>query len=245
MEWNLVMSLLTFLAILVALFGRDWVDWLKRPNLQLSFNMGDNSYFHEILLPLFQHGNYVHYSEGRNCLLKISNVGRQPLFFLKTQTALAVEAKVTYVVHGGQKHTYHPTYLKWSGADEERPVSIIAGSHHFLDFIKFYNYEHDLWIEEAGLVGHLKKSAIRADSAPVPLPKTRIYFEPWFPQYYQGITKTFDGDETYKIYFVINGENCGPYKYVAVMKWSKAGWDKPRIEIRESTFLEERERGLH
>ena len=45
MDWLLF---LTFLAVLIALFGADFVKWLKRPNLKLSFDRNDKSHWHRL-----------------------------------------------------------------------------------------------------------------------------------------------------------------------------------------------------
>ena len=119
---------LTLLAILVALFGREFIIFLKRPSLQPSFISEDASYFYENLFPLFTHGGHKHFSKGKSCLLKVSNPKRKRLFFLTTETAKGCEAKITYIFHDGKKFTYHPSWLKWSGVEEEKPVSIMPGS---------------------------------------------------------------------------------------------------------------------
>lgn len=226
---------LTLLAILVALFGREFVLFLKRPSLEPSFIAEDISYFHDILFPLFKHGDYEHYSKGKNCLLKISNLKKKRLLFLTTETAKVCEAKITYIFHNDKKYTYHPTWLKWSGVEKEKPVSIMSGSHHFLDFIRFYNYEDELLIEDSSSPSGVKKSAIHPSSPPAgsPLPKERIYFELWVPQYHMGITKRFFAEGTYKIHFVLNAENCDPCEYVAILKWSRSEWDKVNLSIQK------------
>jgi hypothetical protein len=227
---------LTLLAILVALFGREFVQYLKRPILKPDFVADDSSYFHEIHFPLFKHGRHMHYSKGRNCLLKISNPKRMLLPFLTTDTAKGCEVKITYIFDKDRnlKHTYHPTWLKWSGIEEEKPVSIMSGSHHFLDFIRFYNYEDTLWIEDDYVTMGFTKSAIPPSSPPAenPLPEEKLYFQPWIPGRHSGIKKFFSGSGTYDIHFVINAENCDPQEYVATLKWSRSNWDKSKIEIR-------------
>jgi len=224
---------LTLLAILVALFGREFVSYFKKPILEPSFLPEDVSYFHEILFPLFKHGGHQHYSKGRNCLLKICNPKRKRLLFLKSETAKNCEAKITYIYHDDKKYTYHPTWLKWSGVEEEKPVSIMSGSHHFLDFLRFYNYEDDLWIRDNSFPNGVKKSAIHPSSPPAdsPLPEERLYFEPWVSPRYGGIAKLFLTGGTYKIHFVLNAENCDPNEYTATLKWTRSTWDKIDLTI--------------
>lgn len=225
----------TLLAILVALFGREFVLFLKRPSLEPSFIAEDNSYFHEILFPLFMHGGHQHFSKGKNCLLKISNLKRKRLFFLTTETAKGCEAKITYIYNNDKKYTYHPTWLKWSGVEEEKPVSIMSGSHHFLDFIRFYNYEDELWIQDSSLPLGVKKSEIHPSSTPAgcSLPEERLYFQPWVPDHHMGISKYFLTGGTYQIHFVLNAENCDPCEYVATLKWSRSEWDKADLSIQK------------
>ncbi len=229
-----LLECLTFLAILVALFGKEFLEWLKRPHLKIgNFNEQDKSYFHSIHFPLgYKSGGHEHYSKGINTLLKISNPQEHKVWFIRTGIAKNVEAKITHIDGEDETFIYHPTPLNWSGGnpDNPMPVSIIPGSHHFLDFIRFYNYQDDLWIIDPE-TGKWKKSAIKAGKVSPPLPEERVYFEPWVPQRYGGIARRFTTDGTYKIYFVINGENCGPYKYIATVKWSKSRWDKPEIQI--------------
>jgi hypothetical protein len=122
---DVLMAVLTFLAILVALFGKEFVNWLTRPALELTFDMKDTSCFHEIK---------INGHPGANSLLKISNQ-KEGLWFLQRQTAKNVEAKITYIYQGGKKFTYHPTNLTWSGGGDNPFASIVSGSHHFLDFI--------------------------------------------------------------------------------------------------------------
>ena len=59
-------DLLTLLAIFVALFGREFIDYLKKPKLVPHFDVTDVSYFHEIIFPLFVHGDVEHFSKGMN-----------------------------------------------------------------------------------------------------------------------------------------------------------------------------------
>jgi hypothetical protein len=66
-------DLFTLLAILVAPLGKDFIDWLRKPKLKLSFEMNDISYFHKIPFLLGHFAGKDHYSEGFNLLLKISN----------------------------------------------------------------------------------------------------------------------------------------------------------------------------
>jgi len=221
---------LTFLAILVALFGREFVSLLKRPDLHLYFDINNKSFFHDINFPLFNHGEYTHYSKGANCLLMLSNPKRKRCF-LQTETARGVEVKVTYVHEGARKHTYHPTNLNWSGGKGTKIVQIISGSHHFLDFLRFYNYETALWIDDPDSPNGLKESAITPKQSPTHLPENKTYFEPWFIGDYAGIKSRFDTDGEYIIHFVVNGENCGPYLYTAIINWSKSQWNKPEIQI--------------
>ena len=139
-----MIEFLTFLAILVALFGREFIDWLKKPILKVEFDINDKSYFHEIRFEeIPSRGTPFHsriYKEGANCLLKISNPQVKKLGFIRTPTVENVEAKITYIFQGNRKYTYHPTNLNWSGGKFKPSVSIMAGSHHFLDFMRFYNY---------------------------------------------------------------------------------------------------------
>lgn len=229
-----MLEFLTLLAILVALFGKDFVEWLKVPNLELSFDINDESFFHQIHFPIgFKHGSSEHYAMGFNCLFKVSNLQKRKFLpFIKTQYAKNVEVKITYIFEGNKKYTYHPTALNWSGnssEDEDNTVSIASGSHHFLDFIRFYNYHNELWIDASGWI----KSPINPTDRAISniFPKERVYFEPWLPQKHGGIKKRFTVDSEYKIYLILNGENCGPYEYVVNLKWSKSYWDKPDIKI--------------
>ncbi len=228
-------DILTLLAILVALFGRELVLFLKKPTLKPSFVPEDVSYFHEILFPLFTHGGHKHYSKGKNCLLKICNPKRKRLFFLTTETAKECEAKITYIYHDDKKFTYHPTWLKWSGVEEEKPVSIMSGSHHFLDFLRFYNFEDDLWLRDNSFPNGVKKSAIHPSSPPAEftLPEERLYFEPWVSGRYEGINRCFLTGGTYRIHFVLNAENCDPSEYVATLKWSRSTWDQVDLTIQK------------
>jgi hypothetical protein len=229
MDWeHWVQFGLTFLAILVALFGKEFVSWLKRPDLKLDFDMRNKSFFHERHFGLKKLAGKDHYSKGVNCLFMVSNP-KKKWRFMQTETAKGVEVKVTYIFMADKKYTYHPTNLNWSGEMHNKPVQvqIIAGSHQFLDFLRFFNYENDLWIFDP----NLKKSAIDPTKMPNELQGDKIYFEPWFVGESTGITRQFSEDGEYKIHFVINGENCGPYKYIAIIKWCKSEWDKPKIEI--------------
>lgn len=231
MDWESWIQFgLTFLAILVALFGREFVSWLKKPDLKLDFDIHNESFFHEINFSLFKHGGYTHYAKGVNCLLMVSNPKRKRCF-LQTEAARGVEVKVLFIYEGSKKYTYHPTPLKWSGGKEKEPVQIISGSHHFLDFIRFYNYNSALWIDDPDSPDGIKKSAITPNEAPSPLPKNKIYFEPWLIGGFGGIRYRFDADGIYKIHFVVNGENCGAYSYIATINWTKSHWNKPEIQI--------------
>ncbi|MBW1994379.1 MAG: hypothetical protein JRI77_07990 [Deltaproteobacteria bacterium] len=229
MEYWLQFSL-TFLAILVALFGKELVSWLKKPRLILTFDINNESYFHDINFHLFTHEGHSYYAKGANCLLMISNPKRK-WGLLQTETARGVEVKVTYIWKGTTKHTYHPTNLNWSGGKGKKSTYIIAGAHHFLDFLRFYNYESALWIGDPNSPNGLRVSAIAPNEAPSPLPKNRTYFEPWFIGDFGGIKCRFDTDGTYEIHFVVNGENCGPYSYIAKINWSRSTWNRPEIRI--------------
>jgi len=158
----------------------------------------------------------------------ISNPKRKRCL-LQTETARGVEVKVTYIYEGTKKYTYHPTNLNWSGGKGKKPVHIIAGAHHFLDFLRFYNYESALWIDDPNSPNGL--SAITPNEAPIPLPKNKTYFEPWFIGDFRGIKRRFDTDGIYKINFIVNGENCGPYSYIANINWNRSKWNKPEIQI--------------
>ena len=72
-------------------------------------------------------------------------------------------------------------------------------------------------------------SAIKPIEAPVKLPPIKTYFELWVPGDYGGIKNRFDSDGIYKIHFILNGENCGPYKFVVTVDWKKTEWNKPKI----------------
>jgi hypothetical protein len=226
---------LTLLAILVALFGREFIIFLKRPSLEPTFIQEDTSYFHENLFPLFTHGGHRHFAKGRSCFLKISNPRRRRLFFLGSQTAKGCEAKVTYIFHDGKKFTYHPSWLIWSGVEREKPVSIMSGSHHFLHFLDIFNYEDELWIKDATFPNGVKKSAIHPSQAPAgcTLPEDRIYFELSASDHKAEIRNTFLNGGTYEIHFLLNGENCEPSEYMATLQWSRAEWDKPNLTIGE------------
>lgn len=222
---------LTFLAIIVALFGREFVEWLKRPKIELVFDKNNQSYFHEIDFFLFKHGNNEHFAKGINCLLKISNPQKRRLF-LQTQTAKYIEAKITFIYEGNKKFTYHPTNLNWSGTrGKTNKVDIISGSHHFLDFINILNYDNHFWINDPENLGERKKSAITPDQGPAEFRTNRINFRPWTVGDYGGLPKMFNSDNTYKIHFVIDGENCSPHKYVATIIWEKSNWKNPDIKI--------------
>ncbi len=196
---------LTLLAILVALFGREFVNWLQKPNLELFFDIEDSSCFHVFTRDQERYDSNLQIHEivqkpyQANCLLKITNETRKwyKLRILENKSALNVQAKVTYIFHKGIKYTYHPTYLNWSGGQFKESVTIIAGSHHYLDFIKFRQYKFILW----------------------------------FPPGYDGIEYEFSDSGEYIIHFVINGENCGPYRFKAIINWSKSEWIKPTIRI--------------
>ena len=231
---------LTFLAVIVALFGRNLIEALRRPKLELAFDITDVSYHHKmhfhVLTEHYEDFSTEYMSAGKNCLLKIINPQRRKLLF-QSQAAKAVEAKVTFIFKDGEKHTYHPTSLNWSGnnsnAEGPNTVSIMAGAHHFLDFIRFYNYDNDLWIYDEDNPRVPKRAKRNPSSYPILCDQDRIYFEPWFPPRYGGIDKTFFDDGIYHIHLAISGENCGPYKYTAILKWTKADWDKPEIEIKK------------
>jgi hypothetical protein len=230
-EWKIdVASILTFLAIIVALFGREFVTWLKRPKLSLIFQKDNKSFFHKMDFPLFEHGGATHYSNGINCLFRVDNSIRNT-WFIQTEKAEQVETKITYVYHENKKHTYHPTNLNWSGSRGENAINIISGSHHYLDFIRFYNYENEFLIDDPENPIERKASAIPPDEPPanVNLPNNKIYFELWVPQDYGGIKKRFDEDGTYRFHMVLNGKNCGPKKYVVTVKWNKKEWNDPAI----------------
>lgn len=227
---------LTLIAILVALFGREFVAYLKRPIFELSFDSGDVSNFHEALFPLFKHGGHQHYSKGMKCLLKISNRKRKRLFFVTSETAKGCEAKITYVLHNKHKFTYHPTWLKWSGVKEEQPVSIMSGSHHYLDFINFYNFENDLWLEDQSFPMGVKRSAITPSTPPAEWspPEERLYFKLSIPDKDIGIPNCFLTGGTYEIHIIINAENCDPCEYVVALKWSRTKWDKVELTIEKT-----------
>ena len=197
---------LTFLAIVVALFGREFVSWLQRPNLKLFFDIQDSSCFHifetrdkTVDVESQKILNGPQYPYQANCLLKITNEIRRwrILRFLQTKSAINVQAKVTYIFHEGTKYTYHPTYLNWSGGKFKESETIIAGSHHYLDFIRF----------------------------------RKPHFVLWFPPGYDGILYKFSDDGEYIIHFIINGENCGPYRFKAIITWSRREWLKPTVRI--------------
>ena len=202
-----MLEFLTFLVILVALFGREFIDYLKKPRLELHFDINNEDYFRKFPFT-------PDHLEIFNCLIKISNPRVTKLGFIKTPTATEVEAKITYVFQGDKKHIYHPTNLNWSGGQGIPFVSIISGSHYFLDFVKFVK-DRELTIIEEG------------DQ------KEGKYFELWIPKHYEGILTKFTDDGEYRIHFVITGENCDSYKYVATLKWSKSKWDKPDIKIKK------------
>lgn len=224
---------LTFLAILVALFGRELVAWLKRPELKLEFDINNQSFFHDQYFPFkIPNNNTPHYTKGKNCLLKISNPIKRR-FFLKSESAKGVVAKVSYVYENQNKFTYHPTNLNWSGGRGEKPIDIISGSHHFLDFINIQNYQNDYWINDPENLDEMKISAIKPNEGPSVHQNNRINFRLWVVGDYGGLPKMFCADENYSIHFVLNGENCGPYKFTASIKWEKSKWDKPDIKIRK------------
>lgn len=150
---------------------------------------------------------------------------------MQTDKAKNVEAKITYAYFANKKFTYHPTNLNWSGARGDKLIDIISGSHHFLDFIRFYNYENEFLIDDPDKIGDKKVSAILPKDAPVDLPENKVYFELWVPGGYGGIKSRFDEDGVYRIYLVLNGENCGPYKYVVTIEWNKAEWNNPKISF--------------
>lgn len=224
---------LTLIAILVALFGREFVAYLKRPILELSFNARDVSNFHEALFPLFVHGGHQHYSKGMKCLLKISNRKRKRFFFVTSETAKGCEAKVTYILHNNHKFTYYPTWLKWSGVREEQPVSIMSGSHHYLDFINFYNFENDLWLKDQAFPMGVKRSAIHPNTPPAEWspPEEKLYFELSIPDKDMGIPNWFITDGAYEIHIMINAENCDPCEYVVTLKWSRSQWNRVGLTI--------------
>jgi len=224
---------LTFLAILVALFGRELITWLKRPELKLEFDINNQSFFHDQFF-IFQIPNNqtAHFTKGKNCLLKISNPIKRRLF-LKSESAKGVVAKVTYVNENEKQFTYHPTNLNWSGGRGEKPIDIISGSHHFLDFINIQNYEENYWINDPENMEDMKISAIKPGEGPKLHQKNRTNFRLWVVGDYGGLPKMFYSDAKYIIHFVINGENCGPYKYIASIDWKKTKWDLPDIKIQK------------
>ncbi len=226
-------AILTLIAILVALFGKEIVAYLKRPIFELSFDVGDVGNFHEALFPLFTHGGQQHYSKGMNCLIKISNQKRKRLFFITSETAKGCEVKVTYILHNNNKFTYYPTWLKWSGVKEEQPVSIMSGSHHYLDFINFYNFENDLWLRDKTIPMGVKRSAIHPSTPPAEWspPDEKLYFKLCIPEKDMAINKCFFTGGTYQIHIMLNAENCDPCEFVATLKWSRSKWDKVELTI--------------
>lgn len=223
--WNAITAISTLLIVVWAVFHELILTYLRRPKLELKFDIHDESFLHEIYFQLGQFNKDTWYSEGKNCLLMIVNKDKKLSRFIPQETARGVEAKVTYIYQGKAKHTYHPTNLNWSGGRGKTAISIIAGSHHFLDFLRFYNFKDYLWEKDYGGYKKSEHSPETINAGP------QVCFAPWFVGDYKGIRNEFDADGTYRIHFVINGENCGPYKYVATVKWSKEKWDTPEIMI--------------
>lgn len=234
--WNAITAVSTFLLFLTALFYHVILEKLQRPELAPDFKIEDISYFHDIFFPLFVQ-EAKHGAKGKNSLIMISNRRRKRFFgLIESRMAEDVEVKVTYIYEGEEKHTYHPTNLNWSGGRENPFVSIPSDSHHFLDFIKFINHEDKLYfqhpISRKWRESDLKPSEVAGDiRANYGFPEQGIYFRPWFIGDWGGIKDLFSEDDTYRIHFVINAKNCGPFKYRATLKWSKADWDKPQLEI--------------
>jgi hypothetical protein len=199
-------------------------------------------FFHELAFEPFEgyielHGQKIPiFRPGFNARVQIFNRGKS--------TAKKVQARIEKIdlVKGDKKirRHYHPTTVKWSGEEDWNPIDIPPKSSFFLDVfwannetsleIISFNSERynnrDLWIKEELLEKHVKQKII---------PPEQIYWNVWVKNpLFRGIPESYDFQGTINIYFIINGDNCNPLKFQAIVDWKFETWNKPAIKIKQA-----------
>jgi hypothetical protein len=167
--------------------------------------------------------------------VKVLNRGKLP--------AKNVEARVEKIeLHESDRrtqiHYYHPTTVKWSGEPDWNPVNIGPESHFFLDVFWVKNertpevFSFNEWrIDGYGifLESHHLTRILEEDIQP----SGEIYWNVWVENpYNRGLPDRFLFEGHIIIFFVVNGENCGPVRFEAVIDWTSERWNQPDIEIR-------------
>jgi hypothetical protein len=237
----LLSALGTLFAALVALYLGSWRDILRKPKLRLYFNeKKEYPYFHNLAFDAYPQiinfiGQEIYILKpGFNARIKIYNKGKT--------TAKSVQARVEKIILKDKssiinsERIYHPTTVKWSGEKEWNPIDIVPKSHFFLDIfwsnnempLEITNFNHILYREEINK--NILEDIIENDISP----SGEVYWNVWVESpYNRGIPSKYDFEGDISIHFILNGENCGPLRFQALVNWTFSSWNSPNIKIKQ------------
>lgn len=238
---SLIAAFAAVFTAFVALYLGDWRARLRKPKLRLFFSeKKEYPYFHKLAFegysqPIDFVGQTIYLLKpGFNSRVKVYNKGKS--------SAKGVQTKVERIVlkdkNSGtsSERFYHPTTVKWSGERDWNAVDIVPESHFFLDLFwsknekssevtKFNNIKYREEIDK-GILQDIVENDI--------CPSGEVYWNVWTDiSYDRGIPVKYDFQGEITIYFIVNGENCEPLRFEALIDWSYDNWDCPNIKIRQ------------
>jgi hypothetical protein len=236
-----IVAIATLFTALVALYLGDFKARIRKPRLKLYFReKKEQPYFHKLSSggyrqPIDLIGQIIY-------ILKPVFTARVKIYNKGKSTALRVQAKIIKIEfkesdsNSVYEKIYHPTTVKWSGERDWNPVDIVPKSHFFLDLFwsknetssEVINFNYKKYREEfdKDILTDIVQNDIN--------PSDEVYWNVWVDTSYdRGIAPkhNFQGEIT--IYFIVNGENCDPLKFEALINWSFETWNQPEIKIRQ------------
>jgi hypothetical protein len=233
------------IAAVTALYLGVWRPWLRRPKLKIYFcEKHREPYFHNLAFGSYEQpidfvGQVIHILKpGLNVRVKVHNHGKATARGVQVRVEKIVLAENNSKAH--EERLYHPTTVKWSGERDWGPVDIVPDSHFFLDV--FWSIS-----EEPLRVFEFNKSAYRGEIDERLLrdivdrdicPSGETYWNVWVDTSYdRGIPVKYDFQGDIEIYFVVNGENCGPLRFEAAIAWSRDAYNSPSVHIKERGYF--------